>query len=120
VRFPERLLTRFEIPTALEDIEVPGMILQPLVENSVRYAVARTAKPVTVTIAAREDYGRLVLEVSDNGPGAGGGAKGFGIGLANVRDRLAARYGDTASLDSGPVEGGGWRSVIRLPLERHG
>jgi len=120
VRFPERLLTRFEIPTALEDAEVPGMILQPLVENSVRYAVARTAKPVAVTIAAHEDYGRLVLEVSDDGPGAGEVAKGFGIGLANVRDRLAARYGDMASLTSGPVEGGGWRSVIRLPLERHG
>ncbi len=120
VRFPERLLTHFEIPATLEDAGVPGMILQPLVENSVRYAVARTAKPVTVTIAAREDYGRLVLEVSDNGPGAGDSAKGFGIGLANVRDRLAARYGEAASLISGPSEGGGWRSVIRLPLERHG
>jgi two-component system LytT family sensor kinase len=119
VRFPERLQTRFEIPAALEDAGVPGMILQPLVENSVRYAVARTAKPVIVTIAARADYGRLVLEVSDNGPGSNNGRKGFGIGLANVRDRLAARYGEDASLTSGPAEGGGWRSVIRLPLELH-
>ncbi|MBA4162914.1 MAG: sensor histidine kinase [Novosphingobium sp.] len=119
VRFPERLLTRFDIPAALEDVGVPGMILQPLVENSVRYAVARTGKPVIVTIAAREEYGRLVIEVSDNGPGADEAAKGFGIGLANVRDRLAARYGEEARLTSGPAEGGGWRSVIRLPLERH-
>ncbi|MFO1255079.1 MAG: histidine kinase [Sphingomonadaceae bacterium] len=119
VRFPERLLTRFDIPAALEDVGVPGMILQPLVENSVRYGVAPTSRRVTITIAAREEYGRLVLEVSDDGPGSSDGAKGFGIGLANVEGRLAARYGEDASLASGPVEGGGWRSVIRLPLDSH-
>jgi two-component system LytT family sensor kinase len=120
VRFPERLRTHFDIPPALEDASVPGMILQPLGENSVRYGVARTSKPVTITIAAREEYGRLVLEVSDDGRGPSEGVKGFGIGLANVRDRLAARYGEEASLASGPAEEGGWRSIVRLPLERHG
>jgi len=120
VRFPERLRTRFEIPPALEDVSIPGMILQPLVENSVRYGVAPTSRPVTISIAAREEYGRLVLEVCDDGPGADDGSKGFGIGLANVQSRLAARYGDEASLAAGPGEQGGWRSVIRLPLERHG
>ena len=118
VRFPERLRTRFDLPEALETACVPGLILQPLVENSVRYAVASTARPVTVAIAAREEAGQLVLEVSDDGPaGPDAGEHGFGIGLANVRDRLAARYGDAASLVSGPVAAGGWRSVIRLPLE---
>ena len=118
VRFPERLRTRFDLPEALETACVPGLILQPLVENSVRYAVASTARPVTVAIAAREEAGQLVLEVSDDGPaGPDAGEHGFGIGLANVRDRLAARYGDAASLVSGPVDAGGWRSVIRLPLE---
>ena len=117
VRFPKRLRTSFAIPAALEQTSVPGMILQPLVENSVRYAVAITARPVTVKIAAREDHGALVLEVSNDGPGpAEGVPSGFGIGLANVRDRLAARYGDSASLTSGPAPGGGWLSVIRLPL----
>ncbi|HEX4849103.1 MAG TPA: histidine kinase, partial [Novosphingobium sp.] len=88
-RFPDRLITRFDLPEALEQANVPGLILQPLVENAVKYAVAPTRRPVTVTIAAREEYGRLVLEVSDDGPGAPkGGRAGFGIGLANVRDRL--------------------------------
>ena len=121
VRFPQRLVTRFDLPAALEQACVPGLILQPLVENAVRYAVAPTARPVTVSISAHEQAGLLVLEVVNDGPGVSNdGAKGFGIGLANVRDRLAARYGDAANLVSGPAEPGGWRSVIQLPLELHG
>ncbi len=121
VRFPDRLKTRISVPEVLEDTIVPGMILQPLVENAVKYAVARTSKPVTVSIAAQEDFGRLVIEVSDDGLGAPSGDKtGFGIGLANVRDRLEARYGNEASLVAGPAPGGGWRAVLRMPLVRHG
>jgi two-component system LytT family sensor kinase len=122
VRFPKRLVARFDLPEALEEARVPGMILQPLVENSVRYAVAPTGRKVTVTLAAREEYGRLVIEVCDDGASATArddGHHGFGIGLANVRDRLAARYGDQASLTSGPDPEGGWRTVIRMPLEHH-
>jgi two-component system, LytTR family, sensor kinase len=121
VRFPDRLMTRIKLPESLEDAIVPGMILQPLVENAVKYAVAPTSRPVTVSITAREDFGKLVIEVSDDGPGAPAAEKvGFGIGLANVRDRLEARYGNDASLTAGPVPGGGWRAVLRLPLVRHG
>jgi hypothetical protein len=119
VRFPERLRTRFDIPAALADARMPGMILQPLIENSVKYAVSATTRPVTLTVAAREEYGCLVIEVADDGPVAKDAKPGFGIGLANVRDRLAARYGDAAQISSGPVAGGGWRSLIRLPLEHH-
>ena len=118
VRFPERLVAQFDIPPELAEAQVPGMILQPLVENSVKYAVATTARPVTVTISAREEDGRLVLTVADDGPGANS-ASGFGIGLANVRDRLAARFGKDASLASGRAESGGYTTVIRLPLVRH-
>lgn len=121
VRFPDRLHADFAIPSALAGVSVPGMILQPVVENSVKYGVAPTNRPVSVTVSAIEEYGRLVLTVTDDGPGAPEGrAQGFGIGLANVRDRLAARFGNAASLNSGPNEGGGWRTVIRIPLERHG
>ena len=123
VRFPERLRTRFEIPEALETACVPGMILQPLVENSVKYAVAGLSRPVTVTLAAREEHGRLVLTVSDDGPGASalspGTAGGCGIGLQNVRDRLAARFGAEASVVSGAT-GAGYATIIRLPLTHQG
>ncbi len=124
VRFPDRLVVRYDIPEALGRAWVPGMILQPLVENAVKYGVATTTRAVTLRISAREEYGMLVLEVADDGPGDGfakGAAcnGGFGIGLANVRDRLAARYGDSASLTAGPAPGGGWLALIRMPLVAH-
>jgi two-component system LytT family sensor kinase len=116
LRFPDRLRTRIELPNELADARIPGMILQPLVENSVKYAVAAVNRPVTITIAAREEYGRLVVTVSDDGPGVPEPSRyGFGIGLANVRDRLAARFGEEAMIVSGPIEGG-YRSELRLPL----
>ena len=120
VRFPERLAVRYAIPDALGEALVPGMILQPLVENAVKYAVAPTTRPVTLQISAHEEHAMLVLEVADDGPGQGVGPNcGFGIGLANVRDRLAARYGDSASFTAGPAPGGGWLAVIRMPLGAH-
>lgn len=118
VRFPKRLRLRFELPESLGCLRVPGMILQPLVENSIKYAVAPVTRLVTVTVSAHEEFGRLVLIVADDGPGAEGTANpGFGIGLANVRDRLEARFGSDASVVSGPVEGG-FRTELRLPIVR--
>lgn len=120
VRFPERLKTAFKLPPELADARVPGMILQPLVENSVKYAVSPFNRPITVTIEAREDFDRLVLTVTDDGPGIPDGAEhGFGIGLANVRDRLEARFGPDIVLDAGPIDGG-YKSEIRIPLTRNG
>lgn len=120
VRFPERLKSIFDLPEDLRDARVPGMILQPLVENSVKYAVSPVNRPVTITVTAREEFDRLVITVSDDGPGVPpSGRHGFGIGLANVRDRLEARFGSDVSLESGPVPGG-YRSEIRIPLTRNG
>jgi len=118
VRFPKRLVCVFDLPADLEDARVPGMILQPLVENSVKYAISAVARPVTITLAAREEFDRLVITVSDDGPGVPGGAShGFGIGLANVRDRLEARFGPDIGFTSAPVPGG-YRTEIRIPLTR--
>ncbi|MEO1048738.1 MAG: histidine kinase, partial [Pseudomonadota bacterium] len=82
VRFPDRLRPVFDLPGELADARVPGMILQPLVENSVKYAVSPVTRTVTITVAAREEFDRLVVSVSDDGPGVPAGIKhGFGIGL---------------------------------------
>ncbi len=118
VRFPTRLVCVFDCPADLEDARVPGMILQPLVENSVKYAISAVARPVTITLAAREEFDRLVITVSDDGPGVPqGAAHGFGIGLANVRDRLEARFGPDIGFISDPVPGG-YRTEIRIPLSQ--
>ena len=119
VRFPERLRVRVDLPTELAGYKVPGMILQPLVENSVKYGVSASSKPVTISITAREEYGRLVLTVSDDGPGSAGDKHGFGIGLANVRDRIEARFGNAATIVSGATLTG-YETELRLPMVKHG
>ena len=115
VRFPDRLALVVEVPVDLAWVPVPGMILQPLVENAVKYGVARSTRPVTLTISARSEFGRLVVSVVDDGPATGKEEHGMGIGLANVRDRLSARFGDGAAFVSGPVPGG-YRTELRLPM----
>ena len=121
VRFPERLKTRYDLPEDLASCRIPGLILQPLVENSVKHGVSASAAPVTVWLYAREEYGRLVVTVADDGSArTRAKADGFGIGLANVRDRLAARFGEAASIASGPAAGGGYETQVRIPLVRHG
>jgi two-component system LytT family sensor kinase len=122
VRFPDRLRARYDLPKTLREARVPGMILQPLVENSVKHAVAPTSEPVTITISAREEYGRLVVTVADNAARsaqADAPQPGFGIGLGNVRERIEARFGNDASIVSGPTSDG-YATHIRLPLVTHG
>ena len=120
VRFPKRLRVEIDVPPALAESRVPGMILQPLVENSVKYGVSQSSRPVTVTITAHADGNELVLRVADDGPGAvEDGKGGFGIGLANVRDRLTARFGSAASIRSGPGATG-YETVLRIPLRHYG
>jgi len=120
VRFPMRLRTHYDIPADLEETLIPGMILQPLIENSVKHAVAPSSGQVTITLSAREEYGRLVLTVSDNGGTAAVNDEtrpGFGIGLGNVSERLQARFGDDATVVSGPVPGG-YATYLRMPIRR--
>ncbi len=120
VRFPDRLNCVFDLPASLEDARLPGMILQPLVENSVKYAVSPVNRKVTITIRAREEFDRLVVCISDDGPGVPHGTPhGFGIGLANVHDRLETRFGPDIGFTSGPIEGG-YMTEMRIPLTRRG
>jgi hypothetical protein len=118
-RFPDRLRAVYDLPESLSGALVPGLILQPLVENSVKHAVAPASRKVTITLSAREEYGRLVVTVADDGrPAARVAGKprdGLGIGIGNVRDRLAARFGDEATVVSGPTSAG-YATEIRVPL----
>jgi two-component system LytT family sensor kinase len=119
VRFPDRLRTRVEISPTVASALVPGMILQPIVENSVKYAIAARHEPVTIGIHGEAVGGNLVVTVSDDGPMTEtGDPHGCGIGLGNVRDRLRARFGDAASLAFGPCAEGGFETVLTMPLRR--
>ncbi|WCT72403.1 histidine kinase [Sphingomonas naphthae] len=124
VRFRDRLIVAIDIPPSLEDACVPGLILQPLVENAIKYGVSRTTRPVTISVSATEDARGLVLSVRDDAdPGIGAellGMPGTGVGLANVRERLAARHGDAASCHHGPLSSGGYSVVLTMPLVRNG
>jgi signal transduction histidine kinase len=117
IRFPQRLQAEFDIAPEVTGASVPGLILQPLVENAIKYGVSRTSRPVTVTIRAHGAAGRLYLSVEDDGDGpAGEGAvNGHGVGLRNVCDRLAARFNGAAECHYGPRPEGGFRVELTMP-----
>ena len=120
VRFADRLRVDIDVPEALEDVCVPGLILQPLVENAVKHGVSKSRRPVTIRVRAVATAADLRLTVEDDGEGADEGApsEGAGVGLRNVRDRLAARYGDAATCLWEAPPDGGFRVSISLPLVR--
>jgi LytS/YehU family sensor histidine kinase len=119
VRYPKRLRVKIDIPDALLGQHVPALILQPLVENAIKYGVSRTTRPVELTISAKAERDVLILSVIDDGEAADPDhIGGNGIGLANVRDRLEARYKSAARLDTQAIQGGGFVANLRLPLSR--
>lgn len=119
VRFPERLIVKVAVPSALGDALVPALILQPLVENAIKYGVSRSQRPVTVTIAADRVDDKLELWVRDDGEASPTAAEaGCGVGLANVEARLKASYGGAADCVAGRPSAGGWLVRLTLPLVR--
>jgi two-component system, LytTR family, sensor kinase len=122
VRFPERLTVRIDLPAELATAAVPGLILQPLVENAIKHGVSRTTKPVSIAIAARSEGRSLILSITDTGPGVSDvlDSDCHGIGLANVRDRLAARFALAATMECGNGSDGGYCVRLKLPLVHHG
>ena len=97
LRFGERLQVERDVdPRAVESL-VPSMLLQPIVENAIVHGVGAVPGVGVVRVSARDEGARLRIVVRDSGPGFRG--ERTGIGLANTRERLAALYGDAASLD---------------------
>jgi two-component system, LytTR family, sensor kinase len=118
IRFPERLLVKVDLPDDLARAAVPSLILQPLVENAIKHGVSQTTKPVTISISARCAGDNLILTVKDNGRAKtkSPSENGHGIGLTNVRDRLAARFGDAAKLETQANEEG-FAVILTMPLD---
>jgi len=117
VRFEDRLKVHITPAPTLSDILVPHMVLQPIVENAVRYGLGQSEEVVTIEVAATSADGSLALVVSDDGPGLLSTGPGHsGIGLTNTRTRLNRLYGDDASLVVEPAARRGVRVTITLPI----
>jgi signal transduction histidine kinase len=118
VRFPARLKVVVDVPDTLANVQVPSLILQPLVENAIKHGVARSGQPVTVTIRARREGASLHLSVEDDARETDGTApgNGTGVGLTNVRQRLVARFDGAAHVAARPRGGGGFKVEVIMPL----
>lgn len=116
IRFPERLKVEIDIPPELEGARVPSLILQPLVENAIKYAVAPSKGATRLRIVAHRLEDSLMLRVEDDGDGPEI-AGGTGVGLLNVRQRLATRFGERWSLNAGPGRTEGFRVTLGMPLQ---
>jgi hypothetical protein len=118
MRLGDRLETRFAVPEALLDRTVPSFTLQPLVENSIRHAIAPRSRGGVVSITVEDAGGTLSLAVEDDGPGAVSPPPRWreeaGVGLRLLRDRLDALYDGGAALELGRSPLGGFRAVIRI------
>jgi signal transduction histidine kinase len=120
LRFGDRLRTVVEVGPDTLDALIPTLILQPLVENAVRYGVLPREEGGSLWVSIHKDVQTLVISVEDDGPGlAQSPASSVGLGLGNSRDRLSALYGGAAQLTTGRrTQGKGFAVVIRMPL-RH-
>jgi hypothetical protein len=116
IRFGARLRIELECPEALSVAELPPLLLMPLVENAVQHGVEPQRGTVTVRLLARRDGQHVLVQVRDNGAGVGGAVLGSGVGLRNVRQRLAALYGSAASCTLHAGDGGWTLAELRLPV----
>jgi signal transduction histidine kinase len=121
VRFDERLSVEFTVEEDAREALVPSLLLQPLVENAIKYAVAGREEGGNITIEARVFAGDLLLVVSDDGPGMSfedGRMPEFnGVGIVNTRDRLQELYGERQSCKFSQALPHGLSIEIRIPYE---
>lgn len=126
-RFPDRLQVEIQVPKAYQHAHLPALLLQPIVENAIKYGVSKSRKTVIIRIEAKPaGEGRMLLEISNRLKHGGKDElpvathEGTGLGLANVCQRLEARFHGRASCRFGPMTGGGYKVAITMPVEVDG
>lgn len=115
-RFSDRLSVAIEIPDFLQSAKVPSLILQPLVENAVKHGIGALDHAVHIRIRAEADRNILQVHVENDAPERPRPSTGTGVGLRNVAERLATRFGGSGRLTSGQSKDGIFCSTITLPL----
>nr|WP_311731953.1 histidine kinase [Variovorax paradoxus] len=119
VRMGARLAYRLDLPDDLRELPVPPLLLQPLVENAIRHGLEPQVQGGEITVGARREGLRLLIDVCDTGVGidkARAPSEDGGFGLAQVRERLATVYGPQGSLSLSALPTGGTCATITLPL----
>jgi sensor histidine kinase YesM len=120
IRFQGQLEIEVQLGDDARDALVPSLILQPLVENAVKHGVDKVSDRGKIRIQARREVDRLVLTVSDNGPGPSNVQKTeegeHGVGLDNIRQRLEQLYGSAQSLSLSKSPGGETIAQIVMPF----
>ena len=122
-RFDERLKVNFEIDDDVTSARVPSLILQPAIENAIKYAIAQMENGGEITVRAKREGGMLRMEVCDNGPNAPEDPTQLlrdaktGVGLVNMRDRLNFMYQNRSEFKLSLVEPQGLCVCLRIPIE---
>jgi sensor histidine kinase YesM len=106
-----------DLPPELADQSVPTLLLQPLVENSIKHGLEPKVEGGTITVRATRDGQKLTLQVSDTGVGFDSeAALSNGFGLAQVRERLTAAYADQGRVEQTSTRGQGTTILLHLPM----
>jgi signal transduction histidine kinase len=116
VRFRDRLTVKIEVDADVMSAYVPGMILQPLVENALTHGLAPKVGPGTIRVSVDRERDTVVLRVVDDGVGIPAGGPRERTGVGNTRERLRALYGDAHAVTLTSLPAGGTMSEVRLPL----
>jgi two-component system, LytTR family, sensor kinase len=118
LRFSDRFVVEFAIDPQAANALIPSLLLQPLVENTTKHAVAKSESACILHISAKVEARQLLIELSDNGPIQANGSKLPGVGLRNTAERLQTLYGAAHTLTFGPGKRAGFVVLMRLPFEQ--
>ncbi len=117
IRMGPRLSYALELPPELAALPVPTLLLQPLVENAIQHGLEPKVEGGRITVRARREDGRLVIDVEDSGVGAAAApSTGKGFGLSQIRERLATLYGERASFEFRTLPQQGATARIAVPV----
>jgi LytS/YehU family sensor histidine kinase len=120
MRFEDRLRPHFRIESETIGARLPSLLLQPLIENAIKYAVTPAENGADIWISAQREGQAVRIEVADNGDGEGAAlaaSPSTGVGLANIRDRLTQAYSASHRFETRKNERGGFSVIVEIPFE---
>jgi sensor histidine kinase YesM len=120
MRFEDRLRPHFRIEPETIGAKLPSLLLQPLVENAIKYAVTPSEHGADIWLTASREHEAVRIEGSDNGTGGASeiaASPSTGVGLANIRDRLSQAYGAAHRFETRQNEHGGFSVILEIPFE---